>query len=65
MTDQAVEYQTDLLSDLVTAAKNDGKLAPEEADTLCERIDRASSEQEIEQLWLVLEREYGLLSESP
>jgi len=64
MHSQAVSYQTELLTELITESEEGGMLSATEAEELRRRIGAADSEEEIDDLWAELDHSYGLLDES-
>jgi hypothetical protein len=63
MHSQAVSYQTELLTELITEGEAEGVLSATEADELRTRTDETQSEDEVAALWAELEHSYGLLDE--
>ena len=63
MHSQAVSYQTELLTELITEGEAGGMLSTTEAAELRRRVDETDSEEEIDDLWAELDHSYGLLDE--
>ena len=64
MHSQAVSYQTELLTELITESEEGRMLSATEAEELRRRISAADSGEEIDVLWTELDHSYGLLDES-
>ena len=64
MYSQAVSYQTELLTELITEGEAGGMLSSTEAEELRRRIGEADSGEEIDDLWAELDHSYGLLDET-
>lgn len=60
---QAVQYQSDLLMELVEEAETNANLSSAEAETLRHRIEAATSEQDIATVWAELDGKFRILDE--
>ena len=63
MHSQAVSYQTELLTELITEGEAGGMLSTTEAEELRRQIDETDLGGEIDDLWAELDHSYGLLDE--
>lgn len=63
MTTQVVQYQSNLLTELIQSAESQTDLSEAEAEKLRQQVANADSERDIGELWAELDRDYHLLSE--
>lgn len=63
MPKQAVQYQSDLLTELVEEAEMNATLSSAEAEILRHRIEAATTEQDIATVWAELDGRYQILDE--
>jgi hypothetical protein len=63
MHSEAVSYQTELLTELITESEAEGVLSTTKAEGLRKRINETDSGEEIADLWAELDHSYGLLDE--
>jgi hypothetical protein len=63
MPDEVVEYQSDLLRELIEDAEREANLSSTEAETLRQHVEDATSEQEIAKVWAALDDDFQILDE--
>lgn len=63
MSTQVVQYQSDLLMELIRSAEAQANLSEAEAETLRQQIAEANSESAIAELWEDIDENYRLLDE--
>jgi hypothetical protein len=63
MPDEVVQYQSDLLRELVEDAEREANLSATEAESLRQHIKEATSERDIAKIWAKLDEDFQILDE--